>query len=429
MAALPEIRLQIGDRNFDEWIAPLEASGDAGTIALTAPNPTVSASVSRHFIPLISRVLAEVSGRRWTVEVGLSGTAEAGEPATLPEPGREAPGATFDRFVVGDSNREAFQHARAIADGKFRGPSPLVLFGGVGVGKTHLAGAIANAVRSRPANPRVICEASADFVHRLLAGMRSNHNRLQEETVDVAVLILDDVQFLAGQTAIQESLVLMFSVLHERGVPVVLTSDRPPQEIPDVDARLRRRFEGGVLVHISPPAIDLRRRILLQKAVDRGIELPLEVAAFVASRVVGSGRTLEGALTRLQAYAAGGPGHAAVPLTRGLVARALRAFEAPRQAVAPDVVRAVVCEARGLPIRALSSRSRARDVTVARQLAMYLCRKYSGLPLTEIAVRLGRRDHSTVLHACEVIDARRAADPGFDASVTRMEELVRTRAR
>jgi chromosomal replication initiator protein len=255
--------------------------------------------------------------------------------------------------------------------------------------------------------------------------MRGDQDAAEEQAADVAALILDDVHFLAGHTATQEALVAMFSVLHERGIPVVLTSDRAPQEIPDVDARLRRRFEGGVLSHIGPPATDLRRRILLQKAADRGIELSHEVAAFVAARVVGSGRTLEGALTRLHAYAMEG----ALPLTRGLVAKALRAFETRRQSVSPDVIRAVVCEARGLSVRALSSRSRARDVTVARQLAMYLCRKYTDLPLTEIAVRFGRRDHSTVLHACEVTAAKREDDPAFDAAVAQMEEIVRTRGR
>lgn len=424
-AALPRIRSQVGESNYDAWIAPLEVSGGPGSVALAAPNATISASVSRHFVPLIAKVLREVSGRQWSVEVASCPGPRGSADGRTEDRTRATDTATFDRFVVGESNLEAFQLAQAVVDGSFAGPSPLVLFGGVGVGKTHLASAIAKAVCARSPDQRVVCEASADFVGRLLAGMRGDQGAAAEQATDVAALILDDVHFLAGHTATQEALVAMFSVLHERGVPVVLTSDRAPQEIPDVDARLRRRFEGGVLSHIGPPATDLRRRILLQKAADRGIELSQEVAAFLAARVVGSGRTLEGALTRLHAYAMAG----ALPLTRGLVAKALRAFEARRQTISPDVIRAVVCEARGLSVRALSSRSRARDVTVARQLAMYLCRKYTDLPLTEIAVRLGRRDHSTVLHACEVITAKRERDPGFDAAVAQMEEIARTRRR
>jgi chromosomal replication initiator protein len=427
-AALPRIRSRVGDTNFRAWIAPLEASGDRETVALTAPTATISASVSRHFVPLISKVLAEVSGREWYVRVSMDAS-PAAEPAAAPDHGNADPGATFDRFVVGDSNREAFQQAQAVADGTFAGPSPLVLFGDVGLGKTHLAGAIGNAVHVRWPRRCVVCEPATEFVNRLLGVMRGDQAAADDELTDVAVLILDDIHFLAGHTSTQEALVWTFTVLHERGIPVVLTSDRAPQEIPDVDERLRRRFEGGVLARLDAPERDLRRRILLQKAADRGLELPPDVATFVASRVIGSGRTLEGALTRLFAYAAAGPGAKPSPLTRSLATRALRAFEAPRQPVTPEVVRAVVCEARGLPLRALASRSRARDVTVARQLAMYLCRDHSRLPLREIAVRFGRRDHSTVLHACEVIEAKRAADPAFDAAVRRMEELIRTRAR
>jgi chromosomal replication initiator protein len=427
-AALPRIRSQVGDTNYLAWIVPLQASGDRETVALTAPTATISASVSRHFVPLISKMLKEVSGREWSVHVSMHATAPV-EPAAPSVHGHAAPDATFERFVVGDSNREAFRQAKAVADGTFAGSSPLVLFGGVGLGKTHLAGAIANAVHARRARHRVVCEPATEFVDRLLAAMRGDRAAADNELTDVAMLILDDIHFLAGQLSTQDTLVWTFAVLHEHGTPVVLTSDRAPQEIPDVDERLRRRFEGGVLVHVDSPERDLRRRILLQKAADRGLQLPPDVAAFVASRVIGSGRTLEGALTRLFAYAGAGSGGKPSPVTRALASRALRAFETPRQPVTPEVVRAVVCEARGLPIRALATRSRTRDVTVARQLAMYLCRRHTRLPLREIAVRFGRRDHSTVLHACEVIEAKRAADPVFDAAVRRMEELLQTRAR
>ena len=430
--ALPRIRSRIGDDNFNAWIAPLEVSGGTDNVTLSAPTKAISALVNRHFVGLISKVLTEIRGSPCTVQIRTR---------TIPDDHSEEPKAagrwsdtetTFDRFVVGESNEDAWRRAWAVASGQFKGPSPLVLFGWVGLGKTHLAGAIAHAMRAREPRCRVICQPSTDFVDRLLASMRGDSPKSwSAELAEAAVLILDDVHFLAGHAETQEALVRVFSVLHQRGTPVVLTSDRAPQEIPDVEQRLRCRFEGGVLACIKPPELDLRRRILLQKAADRGIDLPGDVAAFLAERVVGSGRALEGILTRVHAHATGqaDPAGAGERLTRGIAAAALRAFERPSLPITPALIRAVVSEVRGLTLRALTSGRRTREVTVARQLAMYLCRRHCESPLAEIAQRFGRRDHSTVIHACAVVEAKRANDPTFDAEVTRAEELIRMRAR
>jgi chromosomal replication initiator protein len=375
-------------------------------------------------VPLISRVLTAVAGHRCTVSVSV---ASPDEPPAGPSRAQET--ATFQRFVVGGSNREAFEHAAAVATGEFRGPGPLVLYGGVGLGKTHLAGAIANALRGTSSSRVVVCEPCTDFVDRLLATVGGAVRPDSWATLrDVAVLILDDIHFLEGHPAVQETLIQVFAILHERGACVVLTSDRLPQRIPDLDQRLRERFDGGVMAQIRPPELDLRRRILLQKATDHGIELPAEVADLLAERVVGSGRALEGALTRVCAYANAQRG-TPVRLTRTLAAAALRAFDLPRTSVSVELISAVVAESRGLTPRALSSRSRTREVTAARQLAMYLCRKLLRMPLLEIAHRFGRRDHTTVLHACEVVETKRAADPAFDAAVDQLEALIQARAR
>ena len=430
-AALPRIRSKIGEDNFNAWIAPLEVSGGGDTVKLAAPTAVISASVNRHFVQLISRILKDIRGRPCTVHVSAARFAEHADDSSAIRTwtSREA---TFDRFVVGESNRDAYCHAAAVASGQFRGPSPLVLFGWVGLGKTHLAGAIANEMRAKHPSRPVICQPSTDFVDQLLVAMQGDRPQFSwDEVTEAAALILDDVHFLVGHAATQEALVQLFSLLHERGTPVVLTSDRPPQEISDVEQRLRRRFESGVLACIKPPEFDLRRRILLQKATDRGIDLPDDVAAFMAERVVGSGRTLEGVLTRLHAFAAeqSSPDAAATPLTCRLAAKALRAFDPPRASITPELIRAVVSEVRGLPLRALTGGRRTREVTLARQLAMYLCRKHCKLPLREIAQRFGRRDHSTVLHACAVVEEKLASDSALQTLMSKIEELVQTRAR
>jgi chromosomal replication initiator protein len=430
--ALPRIRSQVGEHNFATWIAPLLVTEEETMLSLAAPDAAASASVNRHFVALISRVLSEISGRPCHVRVCVreAGATGVGAPPSAPSPQTLL---SFQQFVVGPSNREAYEHAVAISRGEFLGPSPLVLCGGVGLGKTHLAYAIADAVRRGATALPVICEPGTDFVDRLLAAVQDHgETNSWTEVSRAAVLILDDVHFLSGQAETQEALLQVFSILHERGTPVVLTSDRVPREIADIEERLRRRFEGGVLALIRPPEQDLRRRILLQKAADRGVALSEDVAEFLAGRIVGSGRALEGALTRVCAHASnarGGAGAAPLRVTRAAVAAALRVFDPPQAAVTPELVAAAVAEAQGVPLRGLSSRRRTHDVTVARQLAMYLCRKLTRLPLVEIAHRFGRRDHSTVLHACEVVESRRTTDPAFAALIEHLHELIRTRAR
>jgi chromosomal replication initiator protein len=427
-AALPRIREKVGERNFTIWIEPLRVEDNPDVLSLAAPDATVSASVNRHFVPLIARVLTEVGGKPCRVEVSVGGT-----PAPAPAETRALPAyddATFERFVVGDSNREAYGHAVAVAGDRFHGQSPLVIYGGVGLGKTHLARATAN-VRRVAGDRGVVCESSTDFVGRSLEAMGRARSDAWDRATAASLLILDDIHFLAPQASVQEALLELFATLHRLGTPIVLTSDRPPGDIPNLHRGLRSRFENGVLTEISPPEFDLRRRILLQKASDRGIDLPQDVASFLADRIVSSGRTLEGALTRVCAYAAGNqaPSGGPLRLTRPLAAAALRIFETPQDTVTPDVIASIVAEARGLTPRMLTSKRRTRDITLARQLAMYLCRTHSRLPLTAIATRFGRRDHTTVLHACEVMERKRATDPAFDELVVGLERQIRTRTR
>ena len=425
--ALPRIRAAVGEQNFQTWIAPLQLENDPDALALAAPDARVSASVNRHFVPLIASIVADVSGRHWSVRVHVGQVEPAQAVASEGSPVHDE--ATFERFVTGDSNRDAHHHARAVADGRFHGPGPLVIHGGVGLGKTHLARAIANARRRRGSAP-VVCEACTDFVDGLLAAVGGDRTAAWSAAVGASLLILDDVHFVAGQEAVQEALLQVFAELSKRGTTVVLTSDRPPAEIPDLQRGLRSRFENGVLTEIAAPEFDLRRRILLSKAADRGLVLTPEVAAFLADRITGSGRALEGALTRVSAYAMShGRGSTPPSITRATASAALRAFEITRETTSLETIAAMVAQERGLATRALSSRQRTRDVTVARQLAMYLCRMFSGLPMTEIAARLGRRDHTTVLHACTAVRQRRAKDPSFDALVRRLEERIRARTR
>jgi chromosomal replication initiator protein len=427
--ALPLIRSRVGDTNFASWIEPLRVcSGNA--VALAAPNTTVHSLVSRHFLPLINDVLSKVAGRPCTASVVVQ-PAIAPPPAAAPAPAPRAPAPlsanyTFERFVVGESNAAAFRHALAVAEGHPTGAEPLVLYGGVGVGKSHLGAAIGNAFRAAGPERRLLCGPCTDFVERLTAAMHSQaEDTFRAELAQVELLILDDVQFMEGQVAVQDELVRIFAHLHERGTPVVLTSDRPPQELSDLEQGLQRRFADGVHTFVGAPELDLRRRILVHKAAEQNVRLPAEVAELVATRVTDSVRSLEGALTYLIAHAAA----RGVPLTCALATEALRALAPPAVPITTELVRAVVCASFGLTQRALLSQRRTRNVTLPRQLAMYLCRKHCLAPLNQIAEAFGRRDHSTVLYACETIDEKLRGDHALQLRLKQLEELIMQRAR
>jgi chromosomal replication initiator protein len=356
----------------------------------------------------ISGALSEIVGS--PVEVVLA--VNKVRTRVLAEPraaSRSAADYTFDNFVVGSSNQLA--HAAAIDAAARPGQAfnPLFLHGGVGLGKTHLATAIANQLRQQ-SHRRVALLSAEAFANDLIRALLTNGlEALRARVRHLDVLVIDDVQFLAGKDRMQEEFFHTFNALHAAGRQIVLASDQPPRAIPDLEQRLQSRFDSGLTVEIRAPETPLRLAILLQKAKALGVDLPFEVAHWMATRIAASVRELEGALHRLLAAGRWGERALDVALASEVLRPLLRAV--PQRTV--EHVQRLVAESFQLRPDELARRGRTGKLRIPRQIAMYLARKNTNATYAEIAAGFGGRDHSTDMHAVRSVEVRLQEEPAF----------------
>ena len=303
---------------------------------------------------------------------------------------------TFDAFVVGESNRLAAAAAKSVAENPGATYNPLFVFGRVGLGKTHLIQAIANTVRRRKPNANVRYQTTEKFVNDVVQGIRFERmNDLRATYRECDVLLIDDIQFIAGKEACQAEFFHTFNALHQAGKQVVVTSDKLPHEIPDLEERVRSRFIWGLVVDLQPPELETRIAIVKKKADVDGIDLQDDVAMFIAQSVRSNVRELEGCLIRASAYA----GLSGKPLTVELAKSVLRDVLPGKGQLTPDAVIRAVCRHFDIKPSDLKGSSRARAIAHPRQIAMYLCRKHTGSSYPEIGKAFGGKDHTTALNA------------------------------
>lgn len=308
---------------------------------------------------------------------------------------------TFESFAVSSSNQLAYAAATAVVKNPGNAYNPLFLWGGVGVGKTHLMQAIGHAILNQKPKMKVIYCMSEEFTNEIISAIQTKTTRAFKERYRSAqVLLLDDVQFIAGKTTVQEEFFHTFNTIQREGGQIVLTSDKPPEEIDKLEERLRSRFEGGLIIDISPPDFELRSAILLIKARQRGIELPMDITQLIAANIE-STRKLEGFLFRLLTEIE----TKKVPLTPDLVNSLLGKGdqEKPKRTANPKEVFEVVASHFNLKAGQLKGKRRVREIVLPRQVLMYLLRTELSLPLMEIGKMVGGRDHTTVMHAVEKI--------------------------
>lgn len=332
---------------------------------------------------------------------------------------------TFNNYIVGASNQ--FAHAASLAVSRQPGETynPLFIYGGVGLGKTHLACAIGNDVLDRIPDARVVYLSADSFMSELIAAMRRDRmGEFKRRFRRVDLLILDDVQFLAGRESTQEEFFHTFNVLYEAHKQIVLTSDKFPKEIPSLEERLRNRFESGLIADIQPPDIETRLAILEKKAENEKLALPSDVAMFLAEKFDSNVRELEGSLTRLHAFASLNGSLIDLDLAR----RVLKSFLEHRadRSVTIESIQKAVSDYFHLQPADLVSKSRTRHVSHPRQIAMYLCRRHTDASFPVIGDRFGGRDHTTVIHAQQVVEQRLKHDSALrqavDALISRIEE-------
>lgn len=331
---------------------------------------------------------------------------------------------TFETFVIGNSNRFAHAAALAVAETPAKAYNPLFVYGGVGLGKTHLMHAIGHYVFSQNKQVRVAYVSTETFTNEFINSLRDNRTlEFQNRYRNVDVLLIDDIQFLAGKERTQEEFYHTFNAIHEANKQIVISSDRPPKEIPTLEERLRSRFEWGLICDIQTPDLETRIAILRKKAQIENLEAPDEVLSYIGSHIDTNIRELEGALTRVMAYS----GMLRSPVTIDLAVHALKDILPPARPkqITIDSIKTVVAEHYNLKMIDFEVRKRTRSVAFPRQIAMYLSREMTDCSLPKIGEEFGGRDHTTVIHACEKISDDIRHDPGLAGIIDQLINRIK----
>ncbi|HSN73168.1 MAG TPA: chromosomal replication initiator protein DnaA [Steroidobacteraceae bacterium] len=433
---LRQLEAEMPEQQFNTWIRPLQAVEDGRVLRLLAPNRFAIDWLTQNAVGRIAELVdsvAEMPAPSVVLEVGSRAVATPAAAETPVRPAASEPTATlgsrlnpdftFDNFVVGKSNQLAKAAAQQVAENPGRAYNPLFIYGGVGLGKTHLMHAVGNAIRSRVARARIAYVHSERFVGDMVRALQ--HNTINEfktayRTLDA--LLIDDIQFFAGKERSQEEFFHTFNALLEGQQQVILTCDRYPKEVDGLEERLKSRFGWGLTVAIEPPELETCVAILMSKAAVSRVELPEEVAFFIAKRIRSNVRELEGALRRVVANSQ----FTGRPITLDFAKEALRDLLALQdKLVTIENIQKTVAEYYKIRVADLLSKRRSRSITRPRQLAMALAKELTNHSLPEIGDAFGGRDHTTVLHACRVIKELRDTE-------TRMNEdysnLLRTLA-
>jgi chromosomal replication initiator protein len=330
---------------------------------------------------------------------------------------------TFDRFIIGSSNRLASAACMAVADNPAQAYNPLFLYGGVGLGKTHLLHAIGNAALDRDPEINVLYVSSEKFTNDLIESIRRQQTeefRIRYRNIDI--LLIDDIQFIAGKDATQEEFFHTFNTLHTVGKQVVMTSDRPPKAILTLEERLRSRFEWGLIVDIQMPDYETRTAILRTKAEQMTVDVPANVIDFLAQRIQSNIRELEGSLNRVVAYAK--LNGTAITVDSAAAALSDLLDTGPKKRITGDSILRTVCEYYGVDMRAVQGRGRSRNIVGPRQVAMYLLREETDASLVDIGAMLGGRDHTTIMYGCDKIAEEITTDNRLKQEINSIRERL-----
>ena len=420
---LPRLKAEIGEQAFNTWIRPLQAERHATSLRLLAPNRFVVDYLNAQYLERIRHLVREVDANVDMVETSVGSTAEpraagpsiaaTSDRSVVPMPeSRLMANFTFDSFVEGKSNQLARAAASQVAENPGLAFNPLFLYGGVGLGKTHLMHAIGNEMLRRNPSARVCYVHSERFVGDMVRGLQ--HNTISEfkrayRSLDA--LLIDDIQFFAGKDRSQEEFFHTFNTLLEGQRQIILTCDRYPKEVDGLEERLKSRFGWGLTVAIEPPELETSVAILMQKAQAEGVELPDEVAFFIAQRVRSNVRELEGALRRVIATAS----FTGRAITIDSCKESLRdLIVAHDRLISIENIQKTVAEYFKIRMSEMLSKRRSRSIARPRQIAMSLAKELTRHSLPEIGDAFGGRDHTTVLHACRKVKELRETEPRVD---------------
>jgi chromosomal replication initiator protein len=437
------LRTMLNTDIYNLWFLPIRAVALEGeTLVLEVANDFCEVWLKDNYLGLINDVLAQASGQNLKIKfrVNAGGTA-LGAPATdhktkakaAAEPAERAgsvrgeiafnPKNTFESFVVGENNNHAHAAAMAVSNAPGKSYNPLFLYGGVGLGKTHLLHAIGQHIAGTKKGARVTYLSSEKFTNEYIDAIQNNQLvRFRRKHRQADVLLIDDVQFLAGKERIQEEFFHTFNALHDGHKQIVLTCDRPAAEIQNLEHRLVSRFEWGLVTEMQPPDVETRMAILRKKEKAMGVELPEDIVNFLANRIRTNIRRLEGALIRVASFAALTGKKLTLTVVEGLLREVLH--EEGRYAVNIDCIQKKVAEHFDIRLADMTSKRRPENIAFPRQVAMFLSRQMTESSLNTIGEAFGGRDHGTVLHACRLVKDRMEVDSNVRQAVHYLEKQL-----
>ncbi|KGF72999.1 chromosomal replication initiation protein [Neosynechococcus sphagnicola sy1] len=443
---LERLQLQLSRPTFETWIKTAVVERlEEGCLVIQTPNPFARNWLQKYYIKTIGEVVQDVLGYPVDIHITIANGGEdqtLGDPELLwpippvsatPEPTqtnrpRQAdlnPKYVFSRFVVGSNNRMAHAACLAVAESPGREFNPLFLCGGVGLGKTHLMQAIGHYRLEIHPDARIFYVSTEQFTNDLIAAIRKDSMQsFREHYRAVDVLLVDDIQFIEGKEYTQEEFFHTFNTLHEAGKQVVLASDRPPSQIPRLQERLCSRFSMGLIADIQPPDLETRMAILQKKAEYENMRLPRTVIEYIASSYTSNIRELEGALIRAVAYIS----ISGLPMTVDNISPVLNPASEKVEAL-PETVMAAIADTFGITLEELKGHSRRREISLARQIGMYMMRHHTDLSLPKIGEEFGGKDHTTVLYSCEKIAQLKDNDPTIAQTLRQLGDRINLASR
>ncbi len=432
---LHTIKEQLSRPSYDTWLKstrPLALKN--GVLLVEAPNEFARDWLETRYAELIEQVLENITSSPLEVKFTISTTEEADPQRTSrqrkslsDEPFTSSylnPKYTFETFVVGDSNRFSHAASLAVAEAPAKAYNPLFIYGDVGLGKTHIMQAIGHYIISHNKDLRVVYVSSETFTNELINSIRDDKTvDFRNKYRNIDILLVDDIQFLAGKERTQEEFFHTFNALHESNRQLVISSDRPPRDIPTLEERLRSRFEWGLITDIQRPDLETRIAILRKKASLERFNVPNEVIVFIANQIQSNIRELEGALTRVIAYGA----MKNSPVTVELAQEALKEILAltKPQPITIDLIQKKVASFYSINPKEMLSKKRTSNIAFPRQVAMYLARELTDTSLPQIGEAFGGRDHSTVMHAYSRIVDKLEKDISFNSTIDKLINQIK----
>ena len=438
VATLEKIEEKISKPSFDTWLKNTKAEAiEKNTLIISAPNEFARDWLETQYTELISDILGEVTGTKLNtkfiiptsnmeVEDTKQVTSQKAESITNDMPKSMLNSKyTFDTFVIGAGNRFAHAASLAVAEAPAKAYNPLFIYGGVGLGKTHLMHAIGHYVREHNPKAKVVYLTSEKFTNEFINAIMDNKsNSFRNKYRNIDVLLIDDIQFIAGKESTQEEFFHTFNALHEESKQIIISSDRPPKEIPTLEDRLRSRFEWGLITDITPPDLETRIAILTKKAKAEGLDIPNEVMLYIANQINTNIRELEGALIRVVAYSS----LVNQDIDASLAADALKDIipSSKPKVITIEGIQEIIAERYNIRIEDFAAKKRTKSIAFPRQIAMYLSRELTDFSLPKIGEEFGGRDHTTVIHAHEKISKLLEEDSDLNRDIEDIKETLKT---